>query len=42
MGKIILFWKTLKLLPKRNWLTFFTIGAVRVCYNHHWLTKSGT
>jgi hypothetical protein len=34
MGKIILQWKTFKLLRKWNWLTvvffFFAIGAIRV------------
>jgi len=41
MAKIILLWKTFKLLPKGYWLTVFTFGTVGVSNNDHWFTKCG-
>jgi hypothetical protein len=39
MGKIILLWKTFNLLLKGNWLTVFTIDALRGLCNHYGFTK---
>jgi hypothetical protein len=40
-GKIILRRKAFKLLPKGNWLSFFTVAAIYVLYNHHRVLQPG-